>query len=58
MSELEKLAQALAAAELDDGDGTYDWYALTEEVADRYYELARVRLQKDDSNLGSSLPKC
>jgi hypothetical protein len=45
VTELEKLAQSLAAAELDDADGAYDWYALTEEIADRYYEMARAQLE-------------
>lgn len=41
---VERVAHALAKADLDEGDGTLDAYALTEEVYDRYLALARVAI--------------
>lgn len=45
MSKVEEVARALAKAELDDGDGLYDWYALTDSVADKYRAMARAAIE-------------
>lgn len=45
MSKIEEVAQRMAAKELDDGDGLYDWYALTDSVADKYRALAREAIE-------------
>jgi hypothetical protein len=45
MSKVEEVAQRMAAKELDDGDGLYDWYALTDSVADKYRAMARAAIE-------------
>ncbi|RVP13136.1 hypothetical protein CN085_19685 [Sinorhizobium meliloti] len=44
---LHKVAAAIAAADLSDApdDPTFDFYALTEEVADIYYDIARAAIE-------------
>jgi hypothetical protein len=42
MSEMvQRVAQAIAAKSLDEGDGLYDWHALVEAVQDEFYAQAR-----------------
>ena len=45
MNMIERVAREIADTDLDDGDGLYDWFALTEEVADKYYALARAAIE-------------
>ena len=45
MSMIERVAQAIAKAELEEGDTTYSWHALTEEIVDCYYVLARAAIE-------------
>lgn len=42
---VEAVAKAIAQKQLDEGDGLYDWYALTDEVADGYREMARAAIE-------------
>lgn len=45
MKKLEEVAKAIAAEDLDDGDGLYDWYALVDEVADEYRAMAKAAIE-------------
>lgn len=42
---VERVAKAIAAADLDEGDGMYDYYALTEDIVDLYTTLARAAIK-------------
>jgi len=44
MTKVEGVAKAIAARDLDEGDGFYDWFALTEEVTDKYLAMARAAI--------------
>jgi len=45
MTKVEDVAKAIAARDLDEGDGFYDWFALTEEVTDKYLAMARAAIE-------------
>jgi hypothetical protein len=45
MKKLEEVAKAIAAEDLDEGDGLYDWYALVDEVADEYRAMAKAAIE-------------
>jgi nicotinamide riboside kinase len=42
---VEAVAKAIAQKQLDEGDRLYDWYALTDEVADGYRDMARAAIE-------------
>lgn len=44
-SMVERVAHAIARAALDEGDGTFDVYALTEEVYDGYLSQGRAAIR-------------
>lgn len=49
MEKLEEVAKAIAGEDLDEGDGLYDWYALTDSVADTYRSMAKAAIKAMDN---------